>query len=906
MSFVVPINRRVDQLETRVERIERELRLQSLEQERIDVPRDEPPVVVQLPERKPEPVHIAKPEPPPIPRTVSSAPTAPILPRHSAPLVEHDQTRDLPTREAPVAAVPAGDRPTKVIPYAPINVESPVEQGTFEQTIGLKWAGWIGAIVLVIGAGLGIKYAYEHGYFEILPPAARLFLMSLGGLGLIGAGEWVYRRVNKLAAAGLYASGVATLFFVSHAGHAYYGLYQPTTAFVMMALTTLIGSAVAMRGRLMSIAVLSLIGGNLAPFVLGIDNLHPVPFLTYLLMLQLISVFLAWWGRDARWLRGLSLASTSLWLLPMFLPYPPSTTVLVFALIYAAVYQLELLASAARGGGGAGDPSTRVRDDVGFSIAVTAALTFAVFVLTRHLTDAAQGAWIAALSAACGFAGTVLSIARRDGTRRLAIGFIVQAATLAALAVPVAFDGVTVSMGWAALALGFAGAGAALGQRSLRNAAVVTWMLAAGQFAGWAILWGSREAAETTPLMSAWLLAAVGHGIAWLSILRANAAKTEEAERVTLGQFIAGAAGVVFAVAAIAWLSPLAATVAIVAYAWVAAVVDRFDDRLGLLWHAGAMVLVAAVKWAVVDTLADRLAPGWSAAAYRPLLNPHMAAGTLISMSIAGLYWIRRDAWQRVIGRGGGMLAVAGMLIVLMGFTLSIEVDRVVERALAAGAIAWPPAQLKQLAWTMLWTATAMVYAGVARVVEPDPARRAGPINFVAGVVFLLVGKYLLIDTFGFRIGRSPADVVPLANMQVLAAAFVLGAVVAVRALLSRLPNPMPGARELAAFVTVLLVLWTGSLEIDRAYDGMAKQLGLSIFWSVFAVISVAGGFRFRVAGLRYAGLALFAAALLKVVVVDLRGVADGYRVLSFMALGALLLGTSVLYGKLSPKLLEE
>ena len=42
----------------------------------------------------------------------------------------------------------------------------------------------------------------------------------------------------------------------------------------------------------------------------------------------------------------------------------------------------------------------------------------------------------------------------------------------------------------------------------------------------------------------------------------------------------------------------------------------------------------------------------------------------------------------------------------------------------------------------------------------------------------------------------------------------------------------------------------------------------------------------------------------LKVVFVDLAHAGQGYRVLSFLGLGLLLLGTSVLYGKLSPRLL--
>src|SRR5688500_3705069 len=301
---------RIVRLEARVGRLERELKLPPIETDGLVAPPPKPPPAPQI---APAP----RPAPPLVPPPASASEEPNQRPAQAPPLTEAPSPRT-----SPVPVIPSDSRPPSlpriesaheqtrggaagltqandarpVLPYAPA-IDPKPPQGDLEQTIGLKWAGWIGALVLVIGAGLGIKYAYEHGYFEILPPAGRLFLMSLGGFGLIGAGEWVFRRVNKLAAAGLYAAGVATLFFVSHAGHAYYGLYEPTTAFTMMALTTLIGAAVAMRGRLVSIAVLSLIGGYLAPLVLGSDHLQRVPFLFYLLMLQLVGVTLAYWGR---------------------------------------------------------------------------------------------------------------------------------------------------------------------------------------------------------------------------------------------------------------------------------------------------------------------------------------------------------------------------------------------------------------------------------------------------------------------------------------------------------------------------------------------------------------------------------------------------------------------------------
>jgi uncharacterized membrane protein len=114
----------------------------------------------------------------------------------------------------------------------------------------------------------------------------------------------------------------------------------------------------------------------------------------------------------------------------------------------------------------------------------------------------------------------------------------------------------------------------------------------------------------------------------------------------------------------------------------------------------------------------------------------------------------------------------------------------------------------------------------------------------------------------------------------------------------------------------VLLGLWIGTLEIDRAFSTdlaasladphRAMLVAISIFWSLYAIASVAAGFSLRTAWLRYFGLALFGVTLLKVGVFDLAQVKYGYRILSSIGLGLLLLGTSVLYGKLSPILLGE
>jgi len=74
-------------------------------------------------------------------------------------------------------------------------------------------------------------------------------------------------------------------------------------------------------------------------------------------------------------------------------------------------------------------------------------------------------------------------------------------------------------------------------------------------------------------------------------------------------------------------------------------------------------------------------------------------------------------------------------------------------------------------------------------------------------------------------------------------------------------------------------------------------QVGLSLLWTLYAGIALAWGFRSNPA-VRYAALALFGLTVLKVFAVDLGAVKTGYRILSFLVLGIVLLLVSVAYQK--------
>lgn len=927
-----PLIDRLERLERRLEAIER--RLGVLTPVDAELPGRSVAVEAELPaasvDRRAAGVSAV---PPPLPVHLPTAGLAP---------------PPLPVRP-PSEPSSASAAPEPALPYAPPTARPPVgvAQGSLEQTIGLKWAGWVGAVILVIAVGLGIKYGYDQGWFGGVPATVRLVLCWMGSFGLIAAGEWVYRRVNKLSAVGLFGAGVASLFVVSYAGHGYFDVYTRGTAFALMAASTVAGMLVAMRGRLVSVAVLSLIGGNLAPVLLGGDEPNLGAFLAYVGTLQVTALALSLWGGTGRWwtLRGLSLATTAFWTtlalagIAREAGIDPRGWPVAVVVLFAALYQLELILSAwLRRDAGAGG-----RTGATFSLLVTAVLAGGLAWIYHASGEATRGGVVALLAAVCAGAGFgcralggvrdglgVAGTAGSGGGRlhALAVSFAVQSAVLLVAAVPLAFSGWAVLSGWTALALGFAGIGAALDLRVPRRAGVVTWALAAGYFAWWVhghwgVGWTTLFTVASTPVPEflgvAMLLSAAGHAVAAI-ILSRHASEPDRREFsgwATVAQVLAG---VLWVGASVAALPPVGATLSVLVYAWLCGAVDRLAPRrLNLAWHAAGAVAVAGVKWAVVDVVAHRLSPDWSAASAQVLANPTMAVGAAIAVTLLVLWWARRDRWVgagRGATEGAGLTALVVAVIVMLTVGLSVEVDRAVTQLSdrSTGRPPMPWAQVRMLCWTMLWSASVGAVAGAVRLIRGESGVRAAG-GILAGLGLLLAVKFVAVDTLGFRLLGAPAAVPVGGNLQVVAGAVVtallgVGFWVSGRAQQGR---PAAGWAPLMGLVVAVLPLWVVSLEIDRwggrqglAAPWVARNAGWSVFWSVYAIGMVVAGFAWRTRGLRYFGLGLFALTLVKVVVVDLSGASTGLRILSFFGLGVLLLATSVVYGKVSPRLLSE
>jgi len=339
--------------------------------------------------------------------------------------------------------------------------------------------------------------------------------------------------------------------------------------------------------------------------------------------------------------------------------------------------------------------------------------------------------------------------------------------------------------------------------------------------------------------------------------------------------------------------------------------------RRNVRWMNGvwAIVLLLVGKFLLLDTIWPLMS---DRSAATPILNLDVLAGASVlgCISIARILLSARGESAAIT-----RYQIPNLAAVLIGWMGTLEIARFVARVKFPSESAGHDWHLKNLGWTMWWT----VVAGSALWLGWRSDRKAGrddihaPWLTVWPVVLAAIAvKFIGIDAINWRMEHVPISGWPvLVNLDILTALIVMGGMI----LPCRLSLP-PAAldagyglrlRKSAATLSVAILLVSGSLEVDRLFHivsvfnpELAEQFGLSIFWSSFAVLALACGFWQRAASLRYFSLGLLAITLLKVVVIDLSQVGYGYRVLSFIGLGLLLLGTSVMYGKVSPKLLGE
>ena len=105
-----------------------------------------------------------------------------------------------------------------------------------------------------------------------------------------------------------------------------------------------------------------------------------------------------------------------------------------------------------------------------------------------------------------------------------------------------------------------------------------------------------------------------------------------------------------------------------------------------------------------------------------------------------------------------------------------------------------------------------------------------------------------------------------------------------------------------ARFISVIcggllfIILNVETAAFFHDYLPAARFAAISVLWAVWSIAMVVVGFRQKSAALRKVSLGLFAITLVKVFLFDMTNISTPYRIVSFIILGLMLVGTSYLY----------
>ena len=182
------------------------------------------------------------------------------------------------------------------------------KKGSAELAVGQKWFLGIGVLILIIGVGFFLKYAFDQRW---IGPAVQISLGFICGLGLLACGNLCHRRNLRGLDVGVGAVGLGTLYLSSYSATQVHHLLPGSLTLVLILLTTAVGASLATLWTSQSLAILTFLGGYLAPLLFDSGQIDPWVFLGYLLILTVGSQVLAY-AQD--WRRLYSGGATLTWL----------------------------------------------------------------------------------------------------------------------------------------------------------------------------------------------------------------------------------------------------------------------------------------------------------------------------------------------------------------------------------------------------------------------------------------------------------------------------------------------------------------------------------------------------------------------------------------------------------------
>jgi uncharacterized membrane protein len=134
-----------------------------------------------------------------------------------------------------------------------------------EKFIGENLISKIGIVVLVLGVGIGAKYAIDN---NLISPLARIIIGYIFGFGLVGLAIKLKPKYLNFSSV-LISGGMAIMYFVTYFAYASYALMPQSAAFALMVMFIIFSVAAALLYDRQVIAHIGLVGAYAVPFLLS-------------------------------------------------------------------------------------------------------------------------------------------------------------------------------------------------------------------------------------------------------------------------------------------------------------------------------------------------------------------------------------------------------------------------------------------------------------------------------------------------------------------------------------------------------------------------------------------------------------------------------------------------------------
>lgn len=353
----------------------------------------------------------------------------------------------VPTDALAAPTAPAGIDPVVVVSAARVAVPprsaafSRPQRPSIEDVLAGRVLAWAGAIAVLVGVVLFFAIAISRGW---IGEGMRTLLGALASSLLVAAGYWLHERRGRTdASIAATAAGLGGLFITTTVAARVFELI-PITAGVLLALAVgALSAAIALRWGHEGIAALGIVGGLLAPVLVD----APYEGATIAMLLPAALVAAAVCVRERwDWLGLAALTTvTPQWI--SYLLHDPAPLATLITLV-----TFGLVAAGTAVGFELREPTRAVRP---VSVLLLAINGFLLALVGWVALDRSE-AWLVALAAAHIGIGVAL-LRNPRASRPVGVLSAALGAVLADLALLQLLEGLTLTVSWAVLTLGFAG-----------------------------------------------------------------------------------------------------------------------------------------------------------------------------------------------------------------------------------------------------------------------------------------------------------------------------------------------------------------------------------------------------------------------------------------------------------------